>query len=251
MGLAKRIIPCLLHRGSTLVKGKQFAGDRSVGHVLQAARIHASRGVDELVILNIGATPAGQGPDFAMVRELTANNFTPIAIGGGIRSMEDVHALFESGADKIVIRTGAIANGSLLHDCARRFGSQAVVVAVDVRAGRVETLGAGPGPVQWCRDLANCGAGEILLTNVNQEGMMSGYDLGLIERVSKAVSIPVIAHGGCGQPQHMLEAIHFGADAVAAGSMFLFTDTTPADCARYLNQNGIEVRMPKEAHAPV
>lgn len=239
MSLAVRIIPTLLHRGSSLVKGKQFSGDRVVGHALQAARIHASRGVDELCLLNIGATPAGQGPDFNMVRELCKDSFTPIAVGGGIRTLEDVALLFEAGADKVVVRDAL----EVVDKIAARYGCQALISSIDYSTEnrgqlmRDKVESAAEHHARW-------GAGEILLTDMDREGMMQGYDLEMIERVSKAVSIPVIAHGGCGKPEHMLQAIQAGASAVAAGSMFLFEDITPSDCAKYLAEHGVEVRVP-------
>lgn len=244
--LAHRIIPVMLQRGSTLVKGKRFNSWRTVGHAEQAVAIHQARGVDELIYLDIAATPEGRGPDIEMVRRLTAGCFMPITVGGGVRTIEHVRELLNAGADKVAIRTGAIANATLVHDAASHFGCQAIVVAIDVvggLAGHVLTLGAGPGPKRWAQDLVDVGAGEILLTSVDREGTLEGYDLELISAVSSSVDVPVIAHGGCGTYEHMAQAIKAGASAVAAGAMFQFTAQTPKGAARYLSDHGIEVRL--------
>jgi len=232
--LAHRIIPVMLQRGSTLVKGRQFNSWRSVGHAQQAVAIHQARGVDELIYLDIGATPEGRGPDLENVRRLTAGCFMPITVGGGVRSMADVRGLLEAGADKIAIRT---AGPKLIEEAARVVGCQAIVAALDVRPEDY--------PTAWrkARELADAGAGEILLTSVEREGMMEGYDLELIHSVSTVVDVPVIAHGGAGTYAHLADAIHAGASAVAAGSMFQFTDQTPREAAQYLHINGIEARV--------
>lgn len=243
--LAIRIIPTLLHRGDTLVKGKRFESWRSVGHIAQAARIHAARGVDELCILNIAATPEGKGPDFEQVRKLTEGNFTPVSVGGGVKTVEDVEHLLKSGADKVVIGHAA-HRGSLIYDCAARFGSQAIVLALDVvkegERKRVRGMGCGPRPRHIAIEFEQVGVGEILLTSVDQEGTLEGYDLELIFDISSSVSVPVIAHGGCGSYQDMADAIDAGASAVAAGALFQFTDCTPKGAAQFLKAKGYEVR---------
>lgn len=232
MALATRIIPTLLCRGRTLVKGKQFKAWRSVGVAAQAVRIHQARGVDELVLLDIAATPEGRGPDLALVEELTAGCFMPLAVGGGVRTVDDVRALLRAGADKVVIRS---ASPALAEAAAAVVGRQGVVAALDYAPGQTSA-------VTRAREWVIAGAGEILLTSMDREGMMAGYDLGMIADVAAAVDVPVIAHGGCGHPSHMLEAIKAGASAVAAGSMFLFTDETPRSAAEYLRDAGVEVR---------
>lgn len=242
--LATRIIPTLLHRGDTLVKGKQFQSWRSVGHVQQAARIHAMRGVDELCVLNIGATPAGKGPDFLLTQKLTEGNFSPVSIGGGIRTVEDVKLLLRAGADKVVICTEAVP---LIKEVAKAYGNQAIVAAIDVKDGKVAwncgQYQADMAAVTYAVALEDFGAGEILLTSIDREGLMEGYDLKTIEAVAMAVSIPVVAHGGCGSYEHMYEAIQAGASAVAAGALFQFTDCTPKGAAEYLKAKGVEVRL--------
>lgn len=250
--LAKRIIPTLLFRGDQLVKGEKFNGWRSVGHVRQAIEIHAARGVDELIALDIGATPEGRGPNFAQIEQMTNIGYTPITIGGGVRSVDDVLALMLAGADKVAICSACTSD--VVTVASKRFGTQAIVVAIDVLAGvvatgcgrhtmRLWTDGPHVQPEDWAKIMWAEGAGEILLTSIDREGTLQGYDLDLITSVAAAVDIPVIAHGGCSGPEDMLKAIHAGASAVAAGALFQFTDHTPASCAKYLHDHGVEVRI--------
>lgn len=243
--LAKRIIPTLLFRGDQLVKGEKFNGWRSVGHVRQAIEIHAARGVDELIALDIGATPEGRGPNFAQIEQMTNIGYTPITIGGGVTSIADVMALLRAGADKVAIGTNAgISN--IVRNAADVVGSQAIVVSCDVVEMQSEVRGNRcviEVAAERCAWFARCGAGEILLTSIDREGTMEGYDLDLITSVAAAVDIPVIAHGGCSGPEDMLKAIRRGASAVAAGALFQFTDHTPASCAKYLHDHGVEVRI--------
>lgn len=247
MGLAVRIIPTLLARGSKLVKGRRFSADRVVGHVLQAARIHQSRGVDELCILDVAATPEGRGPDFDAVRRLTDGCFMPLTVGGGVRSVEDVKGLLDAGADKVAFKTAQWYMPHVFTEAVRRCGSQAIVAAVDVTCfGFVSPSrdwGSNVSPVGYARDAQVRGAGEILLTSIDREGTMEGYDLDLIRAVSSAVSIPVIAHGGCSGYEDMYQAIQAGASAVAAGALFQFTECTPRGAAEYLAGKGVEVRL--------
>jgi len=250
VSLATRIIPTLLVKGGMLVKGERFQAWRVVGHPLQAARIHATRGVDELIILDIAATPEGRGPDLKLVESLCDSGFTPITVGGGVRSVEDVYNLLRAGADKVAIGTAAFDDRYLLNDIAKRFGSQCLVLALDYRHGRIVTncgtrahdTRPGMGVVTQAIAAAQLGVGEILLTSVDREGTMTGYDLEMIWTVSEAVDIPVVAHGGAGIYQHMLEAVLHGASAVAAGAMFQFCDFTPKGAAEYLSQHGVETR---------
>jgi cyclase len=238
MGLAVRVIPTLLAKGKQLVKGRRFSADRVVGHVQQAARVHQARGVDELCILDVGATPAGRGPDFAAIEALTADCFMPLTVGGGIRTLNDIERLLRAGADKVAIKTAYQANFDFLNASAHRFGAQAIVVALDVCTEGRTTL-----VLDLARDIEARGAGEILLTAMDREGTMEGYDLQLIHAVAHAVDIPVIAHGGCSSYQNMHEAIKAGASAVAAGALFQFTDATPRGAAEYLYMQGVEVRL--------
>lgn len=253
MGLAYRVIPTILCRGRAMVKGRRFAANRVVGVAAQAVRIHQTRGVDELILLDIGATPEGRGPDLDLVRELADVCFAPLTVGGGVRSVEDVRALLRAGADKVAICTTQFHTDTL-RKASERFGSQAIVMAVDAQRSSfpskyAHTVWSDCGKQQWPmgaasfgRLCAEDGAGEILLTSIDREGTSSGYDLELIRSVSGAVSIPVIAHGGCSGPEDMLAAIKAGASACAAGALFQFSDITPRECSRYLAEHGIEAR---------
>jgi imidazole glycerol-phosphate synthase subunit HisF len=233
--LATRIIPTLLYRGATLVKGQRFAGDRSVGHVQQAAKIHATRGVDELIMLDIGAT--GAEPDIELVRAITSHAFTPITVGGGIRIIQHVEQLLAAGADKVCIKTAFLNAPRFITTLATRYGSQAIVVAIDYRKGEEHRASI------LAKQAETVGAGEIMLTAMDREGTMEGYDIRTLQHITSHAMIPVIAHGGCGSYDHMAEAIQAGASAVAAGSLFQFTDATPKGAAQYLAKRGIEVRL--------
>lgn len=250
--LAKRIIPTLLMNGDKLVKGRQFNSWRSVGHIMQAAEIYAQRGVDEIVLLDIAATPEGRGPNLKQIEKVAAKFYTPLTVGGGVRSVDDVRDLLKAGADKVAIGSGAF-DMTLLYDAAEKFGSQAIAASIDYR-GSVCYLQCGKraltsmdgrpySPLDAALSAQERGAGEILLTSIEREGTLSGYDLETLHAVSSALRIPVIAHGGCGAYQHMREAIDAGASAVAAGAMFQFIDATPRGAAQYLAEQGIEARV--------
>jgi cyclase len=247
--LARRIIPSLLVNGRQLIKGRQYSGTRSVGVVAQAVRIHQLREVDELLLLDIAATPEKRGPDLQQVAELAEVCFSPLTVGGGIRTVADVRELLRHGADKVCVGTGAMLPG-LISDLADRFGSSAIVVSVDAEQHKdgwrtVTECGTSRHlmtPVQLAIQAEEAGAGEILLNSIDREGTMEGYDLALIHEVSCAVNIPVIASGGCGEYEHMFKAIYLGADAVSAGAMFQFTEATPAGAADYLDSMGVETR---------
>jgi cyclase len=253
MSLARRIIPVMLTADGNLVKGKQFNSQRVVGNVMQAAEIYQMRKVDELVILDVTATAKGCGPDVETIKALTEKCFMPIAAGGGVTCLEHVRELLANGADKVVIGTAAFNTVSLIRDAAKKFGSQAVVVAVDAIydpncSNWFLTTNCGDithfySPVQFAKDMEMYGAGELIVTNVMNDGMMQGYDLGLIRKIAKAVSIPVIANGGCGNYDHMHRALKAGASAVAAGAMFQWEDATPREAAEYLQGKGWEVRV--------
>jgi cyclase len=251
MGLAVRIIPVLLARNRMLVKGKQFKSDRIVGNVQQAAEINQAREVDEMVVLDVSATEKGSIPNYQLIRSLTEKCFMPIAVGGGITELEHIRLLLANGADKVVIGTAAIENPDFIREASKRFGAQAIVIAVDAvhdvnnwyiacrNAKQIYFQSA----VSFAEEMERLGAGEIMLTSVKNEGMMGGYDLGLIKKVAKAVSVPVIANGGCGTYEHMRRALAAGASAVAAGAMFQWTENTPKGAAEYLASKGLETRL--------
>lgn len=244
--LATRIIPVLLCRGRQLIKGRSFDSWRSVGVAMQAARVHAMRGVDELMLLDIGATPEGRGPDAGLVRELSEKCFIPLTVGGGIKTTYDVDRLLRAGADKVAICTAAHERPELITEIASRWGNQAVVAAIDTRRGKVATrCGSNvtsSSPLQWAVECSVRGAGEIMLNVCERDGTMAGYDIDLIGNIAQSVNVPVVAAGGCSGYDDMLAAVLAGASGVAAGALFQFTDCTPAGAADYLAEHGIETR---------
>jgi cyclase len=246
----RRVIPTLLCRGRTLVKGERFNSWRTVGVVAQAVRIHQARQVDEVCLLDIAATAESRGPDLGLISELSESLFSPLAVGGGIRSVEDAEELLRSGADKLVVCS---SGPKIIEDIAHRFGSQAVAAAIDAKWEQFDggwfakthcgSKCTSAPAVDWARVCTDAGAGEILLTAIDREGTLLGYDLDLIRQVRAAVKVPLVAHGGAGIYEHMLHAIQAGADAVAAGAMFQFTDQTPRGAAEYLVKHGIDARL--------
>lgn len=252
--LKARVIPTLLWKQVGLVKGVAFDSWRRVGPVLPAVKVYNTREVDELILVDIVATLQQEAPDAASVHDFADECFVPFTVGGGIRDVAQIRQLLRAGADKVSINSAAYANPALVEEAAGRFGSQCVVASIDVRQvepGRYEcfshagTVATGREPADWARELAARGAGEILVTSIERDGTMTGYDLALIERVASAVNLPVIASGGAGNYQHMLEAIQEGgASAVAAASMFHFTEQTPAGAKQHLAAAGIPVRRP-------
>ncbi len=239
------MIPVLLYRDGMLVKGRGFDSWRTIGAALPAVRLYEMRQVDELVFLDIGATPNGKGPDFAQVEVLAEQCFMPLAVGGGVRAVEDIRRLLAVGADKVVVNTHA--EPAFVSEAAAKFGSQCIAVSIDARgaevASRCGTVATGRAPVAWAKALAEAGAGEILLGSVERDGAMGGYDLGLLQAVSAAVDVPVVPVSGAGSYAHMVEAIEAGAHGVGAGAMFCFTDQTPKGAAEYLKARGVEVRL--------
>ena len=255
MGLCHRIVCVLLYDGAgLLVKGEGFARNRRVGDVLQAARVHARRQVDELVLLDVTASQEGRGPSCALVERVTRTCFVPVAAGGGVRTSEDVRRLLRAGADKVVLGTAAVECPTLLPRLARRFGSQCLTVAIDVGSdGSVWTC-SGTYPTRRdagtvARQVTTTGAGEILLTSIGRDGTMEGYDLDLCRCVRADVDVPLVLAGGAGTYAHLAEGLAAGADAVAAGAMWQFTEQTPAGAARYLAERGYPVRLPERMAA--
>jgi cyclase len=246
-------MPTLLFKEHGLVKGERFDASRRVGAAHQAVKVYNMRQVDELVFLDIAATARGQPPDFALIDELADLCFMPLTVGGGVRSVEDVRRLLGVGADKVAINTAAFEQPDLIEHAARLFGSQSVVVSIDAiqRPGRgyeamirCGTTATGLDPIALANQAAERGAGEILLTSIDRDGTMNGYDLELIRSVAESVGIPVIASGGAGSYEHMAQALQLGcAAAVAAASMFHFTEQTPLEAKRYLAAHGVRVRL--------
>ena len=248
-----RVMPTLLFRDVGLVKGVGFDSWRRTGSALQAIKVYNMREVDELVFLDIRATPDGRAPDFTQVDELADECFMPMTVGGGVRNPDHIGGLLAVGADKVAINTAALKRPKLIEEGALRYGTQCIVVSIDVLRhldGRLEVMSecgrlpTGRDPVEWAREVEALGAGEILLTSINRDGTFSGYDIPLTRAVVDAVKIPVIASGGCGNYQHMADVLKEGkADAVAAASIFHFTEQTPREAKVFLKAQGLHVRL--------
>ncbi len=250
--LAKRIIPCLDVKAGRVVKGVRFLNLADAGDPVVQATYYDGEGADEIVFLDITASSDKRDILLDVVRRTAEVVFIPLTVGGGIRSAEDAHLLLESGADKISINTAAVRKPELITECADRFGSQAVVVAIDAkrtdRSWTVYTHGgripADLNAVDWARRAESLGAGEILLTSMDRDGTQDGYDLELTARISDAVAIPVIASGGCGTIEHIREALSTGkADAALAASIFHYRSHSIHDVKLYLKERNIHVRI--------
>jgi len=225
MGVKTRIIPVLLWDQHGSVKGQGFDKSRRIGSIEDRIRLLERRDIDELIILDV----SGGAPRFELFKQLIEPLFCPITIGGGIKSIADIRRLLASGADKVALCSEASKRPEFISEAAEKFGAQAIVVHVH--------------DADWAAECERRGAGEILLTSVDRDGTMSGYDLDLIHEVSERVSIPVIACGGCGSYEHMQQALEAGAHAVAAGAFFQFREATPKGASRYLHERGIAVRL--------
>jgi imidazole glycerol-phosphate synthase subunit HisF len=250
--LKVRVIPTLLWKHFGLVKGVGFDSWRRVGPVLPAIKVYNQREVDELVLVDIVAHLGNTDPDFESIDEFGQDCFVPLTVGGGISRIEQVQRLLRAGADKVAVNTAAHQCPELVTEIAKRHGAQCVVASIDARAqngGWASFSHAGKQPtgrevVAWARELQDRGAGEILITSIERDGTMQGYDLPLIEAVVRAVKIPVIASGGAGNYQHMVKAVtQAGASAVAAASIFHFTEQTPAGAKAALAAAGVPVRQ--------
>ena len=253
MGLAKRIIPCLDVHGGRVVKGVNFVALRDAGDPVEIARGYDAAGADELAFLDITASSDARDTIVEVIERVADQVFIPLTVGGGVRQVEDVRKLLNAGADKVSINTSAVDNPDLVERAAARFGSQAIVVAIDARASgpgkwEVFTHGGrrarGIDAVEWAVAMAARGAGEILLTSMDRDGTKSGFDLELTLAVSSAVTVPVIASGGVGTLEHLALGIERGrADAVLAASVFHFGEITIPEAKRFLAGRGIEVRL--------
>jgi cyclase len=251
--LTKRIIACLDVDGGRVVKGIQFLNLRDAGDPAELAAAHSNSGADEIVLLDISATHENRSTLLATVRRTARELFVPFTVGGGIRTLEDASAIFDSGADKISLNSAAISTPELIGKIARRFGSQAVIVAIDakrvgaafhafVHGGRKPT---GKDAVEWAKQAEQYGAGEILLTSMDRDGTGEGFDCALTRAVAEAVRIPVIASGGAGSAQHFAEVFDEGrADAALAASLFHFGLGSLSDLKQHLSSAAIPVRWP-------
>lgn len=250
--LKTRILPTLLFKDNGLVKGKQFQSDRPVGSALQAIKVYNRREVDELVFLDVNASVQGRPPDFALIDELADECFMPMTVGGGVSRLEHIRGLLAVGADKVCIGSAAFTNPELISEGARMYGRQCIVAAIDVRreAGswrvycRSGTQPTEHEPVAWAREVERLGVGEIILTSIDRDGTMSGYDVEITKRVTAAVSVPVVASGGAGKFSDIAEVLRTGgASAAAAASIFHFTEMTPREAKLFLRDNGFAMRL--------
>jgi cyclase len=251
--LAKRLIPCLDVHAGRVVKGVNFVQLRDAGDPVEIARRYDEAGADELTFLDITASSDARDTIVEVISRVADEVFIPLTVGGGVREVEDVRKLLNAGADKVSINTSAVENPDLVERAACRFGSQAIVVAIDARrreAGgwEVYTHGGrkarGLDVIEWAREMARRGAGEILLTSMDRDGTKSGFDLALTRAVAEAVTVPVIASGGVGRMEHLAEGIEQGrADAVLAASVFHFGEIAIPDAKRFLAARGIEMRL--------
>jgi cyclase len=250
----KRIIPCLDVKDGRVVKGVNFVNFRDAGDPAEVAAAYDKAGADEVVFLDITASADSRSTQLEWVRKVASKVFIPFTVGGGIRTVDDFKAILREGADKISINSAAIMNPQLISDAAEKFGSQCVVVAIDAKrradqkgwniyknGGRVDM---GIDAVEWAIEAERRGAGEILLTSMDGDGTKEGYDITLTKAVAQSVSIPVIASGGAGKPEHFYEALHdAGAEAALAASLFHYKELTISEVKEYLREKGISVRL--------
>jgi cyclase len=256
MGLAKRIIPCLDVDNGRVVKGVNFVDIRDAGDPVEIAMRYNEQGADEVCFLDITASHEGRETTVHTVEQIAEHVFIPLTVGGGIRSIEDIRTMLNAGADKVSINTAAIHNPELVRQSAQRFGSQCIVVAIDAKrvddvdglprweifthGGRKPT---GIDAVAWAEKMADLGAGEILLTSMDRDGTKNGFELGVTRAITEAVEIPVIASGGVGTLDHLVDGVILGgADAVLAASIFHFGEFSVPQAKAYMAERGIEVR---------
>jgi cyclase len=259
MGLAKRIIPCLDVDNGRVVKGVQFVDIRDAGNPVEVARRYNEQGADEITFLDITASHEARDTTVKTVEKIASEVFIPLTVGGGIRECQDIRRMLNAGADKVGINTAAIHNPDLVREASNRFGSQCIVVAIDAKqvALATDTQSArweifthggrkptGIDAVEWAVKMTDYGAGEILLTSMDQDGVKNGFDLGLTRAVTDAVNVPVIASGGVGNLQHLVDGVVEGhADAVLAASIFHFGEYSIGDAKQYMADHGIEMRL--------
>ncbi len=254
--LAKRIIPCLDVKDGRVVKGVNFVSLRDAGDPVEQAQVYDREGADELVFLDITASHERRDIVIDMVRRVADTVFIPFTVGGGIRTADDIRELLMAGADKVSINSTAVRQPEVITAGAVRFGSQCIVVAIDgkwtgdrwevfINGGRIPT---GREVVAWARTVEGLGAGEILLTSMDTDGTRGGYDIPMLRAVSDAVSVPVIASGGAGRPEHFFDALSAGgADAALAASLFHYQELSVGAVKRYLAGRGVAVRLTEEA----
>lgn len=251
--LAKRIIPCLDVDNGRVVKGVQFVDIKDAGDPVEVAKRYNEQGADEITFLDITATHHGRDTTYHTVERMAESVFVPLTVGGGVRKVEDIRHLLNAGADKVSINSAAIINPEFVGEAAARFGSQCIVVAIDAKqvadnrweifthGGRKPT---GIDAVEWAVNMANLGAGELLVTSMDSDGTKNGYDIALMKRITDSVNVPVIASGGVGNLQHLADGVlQGGVDAVLAASIFHFGEYTVGEAKQFMAQQGIEMRL--------
>ncbi|MCD8545606.1 MAG: imidazole glycerol phosphate synthase subunit HisF [Sulfurospirillum cavolei] len=248
---AKRIIPCLDVKNGRVVKGINFVGLKDAGDPVEIAKRYNEEGADEIAFLDITASHEGRGTIVEIVEKVAREVFIPLTVGGGIRTLEDIYRLLNVGCDKVSINSPAIANPHFIDESSKRFGSQCIVVAIDVKrtndrwnvfinGGRIDT---GIDAINWAKEAADRGAGEILLTSMDCDGAKNGYDLSITSQISSLLDIPIIASGGAGTMEHIKDAFTSGADAALAASIFHFKEIEIMALKHYLKRQGIAVRL--------
>ena len=255
MSLAKRIIPCLDVDKGRVVKGVQFVDIRDAGDPVEIARRYNEQGADEITFLDITASHEARDTTLLTVERMAGEVFIPLTVGGGVRELQDIRNLLNAGADKVAINSAAIHNPEFVAEAAQKFGSQCIVVAIDAKQVRhgddprweIFTHGGrkptGINAIEWAEKMTAYGAGEILLTSMDRDGTKNGFDLDLISRISDSVPVPVIASGGVGELQHLVDGIIEGkADAVLAASIFHFGEHTVPEAKQYMAERGIDIR---------
>lgn len=252
--LKKRIIPKFLIRGGRLVKCQGFFDNqREAGNPVSTAKVYDSYGVDELMFVDIDATPEGRVVTGNIIERVSEEVFQPFTVGGGITTLSQIEALLKSGADKVSINSAAVANPAFVTEAASKFGDQCIVVSVDYREidGRKRVFGrcgheaTDMDATEWALRMQDAHAGEILMTSIDRDGMMTGYDLDMIATLSGKLDIPLIASSGAGSLEHCKQALDAGASAITISSMFIFTDHSPIKVRTYLATNGVHVRNQK------
>lgn len=257
MGLAKRIIPCLDVDAGRVVKGVQFVDIRDAGDPVEIAKRYNDAGADEITFLDITASHQERDTTLHTVEQIASQVFIPLTVGGGVRALEDIRNLLNAGADKVAINSAAVHNPEFVREAAERFGSQCIVVAIDAKKVSAEsdtnrweifTHGGrkptGLDAVEWARKMTDYGAGEILLTSMDRDGTKNGFDLALTRAISDAVPVPVIASGGVGNLQHLVDGVQQGgADAVLAASIFHFGEYSVQQAKEFMQSAGVEMRL--------
>ncbi|MES2236476.1 MAG: imidazole glycerol phosphate synthase cyclase subunit [Pseudomonadota bacterium] len=257
--LKKRIIPKFLVRGGRLVKGVRFHENfREAGNPVSTAKVYDAYGVDELLFVDIDATPQRRPASGSIIERVSEEVFMPFTVGGGLRHLDEIAALLRSGADKVCINTAAVENPAFVREAASRYGNQCIVVGIDYKVvadGSMRVFShcgqneSAHDPLEWALRMQDAHAGEIMLCSIDRDGTMGGYDLDLIAKVSDRLEIPIIASSGAGTLQHCHDALDAGASAITISSMFLFSDHSPIKVRSYLASNGVNVRAQKGSHS--